>query len=525
MAKLTKEQLREYLGEEEAKKYYKDLEIYNQRDKIFYSAHNVKDIWYSPLVWGVKHRIWGYPLLQFIVLSVFCLYPFVIRPAIEYLWFNPWYALPHTLFLLWAYIGGIYTSSYALFEHIRGKIEAGVTKELPLSTNTLEIVRFLFALPVVFLIGSTIHHYVQQTEHIAPFNQASYDAFEKAIDELERPNPLQVLATGYRQPPKRVKPKKVKKKGEYVHLIDRIFPETEEPQTPQEPEYDEVDLPYDFVLQKGVKRNFVDNQDETITDKSLGLMWQDDKKFELYEYEGVSAEGACRVLKLGGYNDWRVPTIYELISLIRFNQDNSDMPFKFGYKEHYIKLWSSTKAEHDKKLQAFIRFGDNITLSIGWGSRNAEHYVRCVRSLKKQKPIKRFDFIEDAHRQIVLDRGTSLMWQNEPYTKIEGRVKVYNRQTHSKKEVGKVLKIEHALEYCEALELGGYDDWYLPNIFQVLQAHRHFEYPLKKSLFTPLPHNREHDCISYRSSTNYANSTPKFVRCVRDAKVWKWDEE
>ena len=73
MEKLSKEALEGYLGKEEAKKYHKDLEIYNKRDKIFYSSPN-KEIWYSPLVWGVQHRIWGYPLTQFIVLSFFCLY-------------------------------------------------------------------------------------------------------------------------------------------------------------------------------------------------------------------------------------------------------------------------------------------------------------------------------------------------------------------------------------------------------------------------------------------------------------------
>ncbi len=142
MEKLSKEALESYLGKEEAKKYHKDLEIYNKRDKIFYSSPN-KEIWYSPLVWGVQHRIWGYPLTQFIVLSFFCLYPFVIGPAVEYLWFNPWYALPHSAFLTWVYIGGLYTSSYSLFEHIRKNIEKGVTKEPPLSKSILFKIRVL----------------------------------------------------------------------------------------------------------------------------------------------------------------------------------------------------------------------------------------------------------------------------------------------------------------------------------------------------------------------------------------------
>ncbi len=46
--------------------------------------------------------------------------------------------------------------------------------------------------------------------------------------------------------------------------------------------------------------------------------------------------------------------------------------------------------------------------------------------------------------EVVTDTATSLMWQ--------------------RKDAGKSMTHKEAVEYCEALKLGGYDDWRLPNI-------------------------------------------------------------
>jgi len=119
-----------------------------------------------------------------------------------------------------------------------------------------------------------------------------------------------------------------------------------------------------------------------------------------------------------------------------------------------------------------------------------------------------------------LDRATSLMWQNEPYSKKEA---VAN---HHGMELGKVLDVESAFDYCNDLELGGYNDWYLPNIMQLMQIYKHFEYPFVETPFTKITEkNEDSPYYYYQSSTNYPRSMAQPVRCVRDAKVWKWDEE
>ena len=66
--------------------------------------------------------------------------------------------------------------------------------------------------------------------------------------------------------------------------------------------------------------DFVDNGDGTVTDRATGLMWQKDgspkpltlKRAAYYIY-------SLNDKRFMGYSDWRMPTVEELASLIRFN--------------------------------------------------------------------------------------------------------------------------------------------------------------------------------------------------------------
>jgi hypothetical protein len=62
--------------------------------------------------------------------------------------------------------------------------------------------------------------------------------------------------------------------------------------------------------------SYVDNGDGTITDMNTGLMWQQDpgSKMSLAE-----AEENLKTFNLAGYDDWRIPSIKELYSLIIFS--------------------------------------------------------------------------------------------------------------------------------------------------------------------------------------------------------------
>lgn len=59
-----------------------------------------------------------------------------------------------------------------------------------------------------------------------------------------------------------------------------------------------------------------DNNDGTVTDLVTGLMWS--KAVESDKVTLEEAKAAAEIMTLGGHNDWRVPNIKELYSLMDF---------------------------------------------------------------------------------------------------------------------------------------------------------------------------------------------------------------
>lgn len=108
---------------------------------------------------------------------------------------------------------------------------------------------------------------------------------------------------------------------------DGIFAETKLRNTPEKGKLSSKDIEtvvmrYNFfdktLNQKGEFPNdFVDNGDGTITDRATGLMWE--KRGSKREKEWYSAKKYVKSLnkkKFAGYDDWRIPTIEELYSLL-----------------------------------------------------------------------------------------------------------------------------------------------------------------------------------------------------------------
>lgn len=61
----------------------------------------------------------------------------------------------------------------------------------------------------------------------------------------------------------------------------------------------------------------IDNNNGTITNKDSGLMWQQETPEKM---TWDQAETYCKNLNLGGYTDWRLPTIQELLSMVDYTR-------------------------------------------------------------------------------------------------------------------------------------------------------------------------------------------------------------
>lgn len=218
---------------------------------------------------------------------------------------------------------------------------------------------------------------------------------------------------------------------------------------------------------KGTEPAFRDNGDGTVSDLNTGLMWQKTPDNQRYQY--YNAFDYTDQLETAGYNDWRLPTIKELYSLLNSNGAlnpsdvaNSqpylyDAYFDFEYDNRMPfagQYWSSTK---------YVKGGiqsDNIEGAFGFnfadghikayetglyfdgtnGVRAPGCYVRAVRGEKNVYGVNDFS---DNKNGTITDNATGLMWQQV--------------------DDGNTYNWLEALKYAENSELAGYTDWRLPN--------------------------------------------------------------
>lgn len=211
----------------------------------------------------------------------------------------------------------------------------------------------------------------------------------------------------------------------------------------------------------GNQPHYTDNGDGTISDIVTGLMWSQSMgdKVTFSEAFEKAAEST-----LGGYNDWRVPTIKELYSLILFTGQSSgesshkkyidemyfDQPIgdvSAGEREIDAQTWSCTEYAGTTMNNNATVFGVNfidgrIKGYPKYDPRSRTDKLMYVRLVRGNTDYGKNNFADNGDGTIS-DLATGLMWQ--------------------KADDGNSRDWHEALEYAEDLELAGYSDWYLPN--------------------------------------------------------------
>lgn len=213
---------------------------------------------------------------------------------------------------------------------------------------------------------------------------------------------------------------------------------------------------------EGYQPNYQDNGDGTVTDEVTGLMWQKTMDEKMTYDEAVSYANTS---KLAGYDDWRLPTIKELFSLILFNGESGgesakilyidtdyfDQPIgntAIGEREIDAQTWSATKyvgtTMNGDETVFGVNFIDGRIKGYGMVKKKEgevnKGYFRLVRG---NTSYGKNQFIDNGDGTIT-DLATGLMWQA--------------------KDDGTTRDWEEALSYAENLNLSGYDDWRLPNV-------------------------------------------------------------
>ncbi|MCP5522882.1 MAG: DUF1566 domain-containing protein [Verrucomicrobiales bacterium] len=209
-----------------------------------------------------------------------------------------------------------------------------------------------------------------------------------------------------------------------------------------------------------------DNGDGTVTDLNTGLMWQADPGTKRTYAQAVADAAECRT---GGHDDWRLPTIKELYSLILFSGTDPDpgsrsplgskpfidtrhFKFQYGRAEEGDRIidsqWATSTLYRGRVMfgqQAMfgVNFADGRIKGYPTGNlpgRGAKtYYVLYVRG---NRDYGGNDFVDNGNGTVT-DHATGLTWQ--------------------KADSGQGMNWQAALAYAENLNLGGHDDWRLPN--------------------------------------------------------------
>lgn len=216
-------------------------------------------------------------------------------------------------------------------------------------------------------------------------------------------------------------------------------------QTGQNKSYSDFD---DGYSQQGLSRNYQrDDEKEVVVDKSLGLTWQDNSATK-NKRTWAKSKSFCRDLSLGGYDDWRLPEISELSSLVNISKESPaiDDIFKNGNDSGY---WSITNSLHSAWTGGSawgIDFDSGKSGSVG---KHYSHSARCVRGKPPQKRDTKYT--RDAIESIVTDSINQLKWHD------------------SSGDKDLLEDWQGAVNYCENLTLGGITDWRLPTRNELLE--------------------------------------------------------
>lgn len=115
-----------------------------------------------------------------------------------------------------------------------------------------------------------------------------------------------------------------------------------------------------------------------VVDTRTGLMWQDDDQVVANSYTWLNALQQCSIVLSGqnfaGRNDWRLPNINELKSIIDYSKSNFALFATFQQRVNYF--WSSSTYASDTDYAWGVQFDYG---AVSWYSKESPRYVRCVR--------------------------------------------------------------------------------------------------------------------------------------------------
>jgi hypothetical protein len=210
-----------------------------------------------------------------------------------------------------------------------------------------------------------------------------------------------------------------------------------------------------------------------------------------------------------GYDDWRLPSIKELASLLDSSRKEPAIDPIFGAVPMINGYWSSTPFATDLGCAWAVDFTNGYVEFDRDPTGTGTLYVRAVRG----NPLPANNFINNGDGTIT-DTATGLMWQQDT-------------------DVNTSYHWQGALAYCEDLDLAGHTDWRMPDkneLLSIVDYSRfsrdypsidpifsawHAHYWTSTTILSDSPSDAWVVVFSYGGVYEYGKASGTYVRAVR----------
>jgi hypothetical protein len=243
------------------------------------------------------------------------------------------------------------------------------------------------------------------------------------------------------------------------------------------------------ALYEGITPSYTDNGDGTVTDNNTGLMWQQTPPSDKMYYS--DAVEYVENLELGGYTDWRLPTIKESFSIAmlegKLNPEDTTLAlpyidtdyFDFFYDEvkpYTGSYWTSTvckmPATNDYELMEknygfnwadghLKSYGDGFNID---GTESSSQIPAGVRAVRGEENVYGVNDFVDNNDGTITDNATSLMWSQQDSGAINDDGTIRSTDDENFGNGRTWVDTLKWVEKMNEVEYLGYSDWRLPNV-------------------------------------------------------------
>ena len=192
--------------------------------------------------------------------------------------------------------------------------------------------------------------------------------------------------------------------------------------------------------------------DTIVVDSNTGLWWQQTLPHETNgnsttynTYTFNQAVNYCANLTYAGKSDWRLPKPKEMLSIENPDTYSAYFPTPDGLNINNISFWTSKKMAKNPNNAWLSKTQSSSKIYLYYFSASEQHHVRCVRG----EPLPEApSFTSETMNgyKVVKDNVTGLIWQ---------------------KTYADARTWQAALQYCATLNYAGFNDWRLPNVYEL----------------------------------------------------------